>query len=71
MIKRCVVWLTKERVSALFPVKKTVRGLTFTKPDTPRAEYEPPQNLNSYSVERMCTNITTNTISGKLKCLTS
>ena len=71
MIKRCVIWLTKERVLDLLPVTNIIRGLIFTKPDTPQAEYEPPQNLNSYSVECMCTNITTSTISGKLKCFTS
>lgn len=58
MIKRYVIWLTKERVLALFPATNTLRGLTFTKPDTTQAEYEPPQNLNSDSVECMCAKIT-------------
>ena len=51
MIKRCVIWLTKERVLDLLPVTNIARGLILTKPDTPQAEYEPPQNLNFYSVE--------------------
>ena len=71
MIKRFVIWLTKERVLDLLPVTNIVRGLILTKPNTPQVEYEPPQNLNFYSVECMCTNITTSTISGKLKCLNS
>ena len=63
--------LTKDRVLVLFPVTNIVRGLTFTKPDTPRAEFEPPPNLSSDSVECICAKIITSSISRELKCLTS